>query len=48
VQKVNVHRLRSVQERAYRRAAKSASGLSVDTIEGVDEEVVVKVEMRER
>jgi hypothetical protein len=45
MQKVNVHRFRSVQERAYRRAAKSASGLSAATIEGVDKEVVVKVEM---
>jgi hypothetical protein len=45
VQKVNVHQFKSVQERAYRRAAKSASGLSADTIEGVDKEVVVKVKM---
>jgi hypothetical protein len=32
----------------YRRAAKSASGSSADTIESADEEVVVEVEMRER
>jgi hypothetical protein len=30
----------------YRRAAKSASGLSADTIESIDEEVVVEIEMR--
>jgi hypothetical protein len=32
----------------YREAAKGASGLSADTIESVDEEVVVEVEMREQ
>jgi hypothetical protein len=33
---------------AYRRAAKGASGLSADTIESVEEEVEVKVEVEMR
>jgi hypothetical protein len=35
----------SVQGRVYRRAAKRASGLSVDTIESIDEKVVVKIKI---
>jgi hypothetical protein len=48
VQKVNVHVFQSVQERTYRREAKSACALSADAIESVEEEVVVEVEMRKR
>jgi hypothetical protein len=38
----------SLKWRVYKRAVKSASGSSADTIKSVDEEVVVEVDMRER
>jgi hypothetical protein len=44
----NGERPKRSSKRAYRRAARYASGLSANVIEGLDVEIVVEVEMRKR